>query len=63
MSPRKHINLWDRKIVDSIRDSIAAPDEYVPVRGKDVRRRVRKKIDGVTVDVSWKIQTDGEAVF
>ncbi|MDC7104020.1 hypothetical protein PQG76_05785 [Corynebacterium falsenii] len=53
----------DQKIVDSIRDTIADPDEYVPVRGEDVRRRVRKKIDGVTVDVSWKIQTDGEAVF
>lgn len=47
-------NWSDQKIVDSVRDTIADPDEYWKAGGKYGECRVRKEIDGVTIDVMWK---------
>lgn len=53
----------DQKIIDAVRDTIEDPDEYLPAGPANPQRVVRKRVDGVTIQVEWIRRPDGTSRF
>lgn len=51
----------DQMIMDAVRDTIETPDTYWPPKQGQVKRAVRKEIDGVVVHAEWVLIPGKEA--